>query len=379
MTSIYVFLAGGGTGGHLFPGVAVARELTRRHPEVQVVFVGAGRALETQVLSREGFTLERIRTGGLVGQSWGKLARSLTLVPVGLYDAARLIRQYTPRLVVGLGGYSSGPVVLWAALSRLPTMLMEQNTVPGVTNRWLARVVRASALSSEVALPHFVGTGFVSGNPVRPGFFGLPEPQRAPAAVHVLVIGGSQGAHAINVAMVEAAPALAASSRDLRITHQTGERDVMLVKDGYRAAGVAARVAPFIEEMEDVMGAADLVVCRAGATTLAEVAAAGRPAILVPFPYATHDHQRRNAAVVRDAGAAEMIDQDDLSEEFLGARIVALASDDERRASLAAASRSLARPDAADVIVDRMERLLALEDETAIPSATSGRDESSRG
>ena len=367
MASIHVFLAGGGTGGHLFPGIAVARELKRRHPQVEVVFVGAGRPLETQVLSREGFVLERVRTGGLVGKSWSQLVRSLLLVPLGLFDAARLVRGYAPRLVVGLGGYSSGPVVLWAALCRLPTMVMEQNTVPGVTNRWLARVVRASALSSEAALPYFAGTGFVSGNPVRPGFFGLAPPRPDPETVQVLVVGGSQGAHAVNVAMVEAAPALAESSRGLRITHQTGERDVTLVRDGYRAAGLEARVEPFLDEMEQEMASADLVVCRAGATTLAEVAAAGRPAILVPFPFATHDHQRRNAAVVRDAGAAEVIDPNDLSGERLGARIVALASDDERRASLASASRKLGRPDAASVIVDRMEHLLALENKTTAP------------
>ena len=365
MGSVHVFLAGGGTGGHLFPGVAVAHELTRRHPQIQVVFVGSGRALETQVLSREGFALEKIRTGGLVGQSWGKLARGLTLIPVSLLDAAGLVRGYSPRLVVGLGGYSSGPVVLWAALSRIPTMLMEQNTVPGMTNRWLARVVRASALSSDAALPYFPRTGFVSGNPVRPRFFDLPTPSRAPEKVHVLIIGGSQGAHAINVAMVNAAPALAASTRGVLVTHQAGEHDVAFVRDGYQNAGLVARVEPFFEEMDQEMATADLIVCRAGATTLAEVAAAGRPAILVPFSHATHDHQRRNAAVAVDARAAEAIDPNELTGELLGGRIAALASDDERRASLAAASRRLARPDAAAVIVDRMERLLGLEDRTA--------------
>lgn len=366
MGSIDVFFAGGGTGGHLFPGIAVAREIRRRYPHVRVIFVGAGRALEAHVLSREGFSVERIRTGGLVRQSLGKLIRGLAILPLSLLDAARLIRRYSPRLVVGLGGYSSGPVVLWAALSRIPTMLMEQNTVPGMTNRWLARVVRASALSSEAALSYFPGTGFVSGNPVRPGFFTLALPPRAPATVHVLVIGGSQGAHAINIAMVDAAPVIASSPRGLRITHQAGEGDVALVREGYRAAGLVARVEPFLDRVDQEMATADLIVCRAGATTLAEVAAAGRPAILVPFPYATDDHQRRNASVVAEAGAAEVIDQIELSGEVLAARIVGLAADDERRATIARKSRSLARPDAAGIIVDRIGRLLALED-------TSGR------
>lgn len=360
-----MFFAGGGTGGHLFPGVAVARELRRRHPEIEVVFVGSGRALETRVLSGEGFSLERIRAGGLVGQSVWKLIRSLALVPVGLVDAAAVIRRYTPRLVVGLGGYSSGPVVLWAAWCRVPTMLMEQNTVPGMTNRWLARVVRVSALSSEAALPHFPGTGVVTGNPVRPGFFDIPPPARDPATVHVLVVGGSQGAHAINTAMVAAAPALAASARPIRITHQAGSHDVELVRNGYEKAGLSARVEAFFDQMERVMTDVDLVVCRAGATTLAEVAAAGRPAILVPFPFATQDHQRRNADAVRAAGAAEVIDQTHLSGPLLSARIVELASDDERRVTLAGASRTLARPYAAAAIVDEMERMLGVDKESA--------------
>ena len=358
---IHVLFAGGGTGGHLFPGITVARELTRRHSSVQAVFVGAGRALEARVMSSEGFALEQIRTGGLVGKSLGGLARGLLLIPVSLFDAASLIRRYSPGLVVGLGGYSSGPLVLWAALRGLPTMLLEQNSVPGATNRLLGRVVRAAAVSSEAALPFFGSTGFVAGNPVRPGFFDAPRPERSPARLQVLVIGGSQGAHAINVAMVKAARTIAAASRPIRITHQAGENDLKLVRDGYRDAGLSARVEPFFEKMDREMAIADLLVCRAGATTLAELTAAGRPAILVPFPHATHDHQRHNAAVVADAGAAEVIDQADLSGPRLGALVVALALDDARRAALSAASRRLAKPKATAVIVDRMERLLALD------------------
>jgi UDP-N-acetylglucosamine--N-acetylmuramyl-(pentapeptide) pyrophosphoryl-undecaprenol N-acetylglucosamine transferase len=358
--SISVLFAGGGTGGHLFPGIAVAHELRRRHPEVELIFVGAGRTLEARVISREGFALEQIRTSGLVGQSWAGFVKGLALIPVSLVDAAVIIHRFSPRLVVGLGGYSSGPMVMCAALQRLPTMVMEQNSVPGMTNRLLARFVHASAVPSETALPYFVGTGFVSGNPVRAGFFDTPRPKYSPLQVHVLVVGGSQGAHEINVSMVAAAPTISASSRHVRITHQTGERDVAFVRDGYSAAGITARVEPFLEEMEREMAMADLIVCRAGATTLAEVAASGRAAILVPFPHAAHDHQRRNAEVVVDRGGAEMIDQRELSGSILGNRIIELASDDGRRKAMADANLHLARPDATTLIVDRMESLLSL-------------------
>ena len=359
--AVRVLFAGGGTGGHLFPGIAVASELRRRHPAAHVVFAGSGNALEARVVKGAGFALDRIRTRGLVGQSGGSLARGLALLPVSMFDSAALIRRHAPRLVVGLGGYSSGPMVLCAALRGLPTMLLEQNAVPGVTNRILARVVRAAAVTSEATLPYFAGRGFVSGNPVRAGFFAVDRPngESETDEVHVLVIGGSQGAHAINAAMVEAAPAIVRSPRPIRLTHQSGERDLELVRDGYRAAGLAARVAPFLEEMDREMAASQLIVCRAGATTLAELAAAGRPAVLVPFARAANDHQRRNAAAIEAAGAAEVIDERELSGVTLGARIVALASDDARRAALADASRSLARPDAAGAVVDRIESLLA--------------------
>ena len=360
-----VLFAGGGTGGHLFPGIAVAHELRRRHPAAHIVFAASGKALEAQIVERGGFALDRIRTRGLVGQSAGDLLRGLALLPVSMFDAAALLRRHKPRLVVGLGGYSSGPLVLCAALGGLPTMLLEQNAVPGVTNRILARVVRAAAVPSEAALPYFRGRGFVSGNPVRASFFAADRPggDTETGEVHVLVIGGSQGAHTINVAMVEAAGHIVRSGRPIRLTHQTGERDLDAVREGYRAAGLPVRVAPFIEEMDREMAAAHLVVCRAGATTLAEVAAAGRPAVLVPFGRAANDHQRRNAAAMEAAGAAEIIDERELSGTTLAARIVALASDGARRSALAAASRGLARPDAAATVVDRMERLLALRDE----------------
>ena len=353
-----VVFAGGGTGGHLFPGIAVAREFLRRHPSTIVVFAGAGRALEAHVLAREGFAMERIRTGGLVGKSVGGLVSGLVLIPVSLFDAVLLLRCYSPNLVVGLGGYSSGPVVLAAWLRGLSTLLLEQNAVPGMTNRLLARFVRAAAVSYEVTLSHFGTKGFVSGNPVRQEFFKAPPPRLSPPDAQLLVIGGSQGAHAVNLAMVDAAAAILASPRPIRLVHQAGAQDLEFVREGYRAAGLSARVEPFIDQMDREMAKADLIVCRAGATTLAEIAAAGRAAIVVPFPHAAHDHQRRNAAVLDRAGAAEVIDPRALSGASLGAKIISLVGDDARRVAVAEASRKFARPEAASGIVDKMEQLL---------------------
>ncbi len=352
-----VLFAGGGTGGHLFPGIAVAREVTRRHPSWRVVFVGSGRALEVRVLSREGFPFERVRSVGLVGKSVTAVARGLVTLPASLFDAWRLLRRYHPRVVVGLGGYSSGPLVLLAGLLRLPTMLLEQNVVPGVTNRLLTPIVTAAAVSYDASLPAFGRRGFVSGNPVRSGFFDAPDIKPGLTELHLLVLGGSQGAHSLNVAMVDAAPRLAALSRTMRVTHQSGEADLDHVRDGYHQASLAARVEPFFDRMDELMASADLVFCRAGATTLAELAASGRPAILVPYPHATHDHQRRNAAVVRDAGAADVIDPRELTASTLVDTVRALAEDDTRRLSMAVASRRLGRPDATVVIADRIDEL----------------------
>ncbi len=354
-----VLLAGGGTGGHLFPGIVVAREVRRRHVTAKVVFAGTGRDVETRVLSRERFPLEQVRTVGLVGRSMTGVLRGLAMLPLGFLDAWRLLRRLRPDIVVGLGGYSSGPVVALASLCRIPTLLLEQNAVPGVTNRLLAPVVRAAAVSYASSLPFFGARGVVTGNPVRAAFFDTPPPKSVPDEPHILVLGGSQGAHAINIAMVKAAPSLATGTRPLRITHQSGEVDLQMVRDGYRAAGTMARVEPFLDAMDRAMSDADLVVCRAGATTLAELAAAGRPAILVPFPYAANDHQRLNATAFEKAGAAEVIDPDDLTAETLSDRVHALVSDDRRRVAMATQSRQLSRPDAAKSIVDRMEQLLA--------------------
>src|SRR6266516_920045 len=244
--AIRLVIAGGGTGGHLYPGIVVAREWLSRLPDTTISFAGTARGIESRVVPREGFALDVIRSGGLKGKSIVDRARGAWLVPLGLADAWRIVSSRAPDLVIGVGGYSSGPVVLVAALRRVPTMLLEQNAVPGLTNRLLAHVVRSAAVTFESTRPFFGSRAFVSGNPVRPEFLASVGPRLESApddsapVTEVLVFGGSQGAHAINVAMVEAAALLAASRPRLRLVHQTGERDVDLVRDAYRQAGLEA-------------------------------------------------------------------------------------------------------------------------------------------
>src|SRR5262245_22957003 len=351
--ALRVVIAGGGTGGHLYPGIAVARELLARRPDARISFAGTARGIEARVIPREGFELDLIRSAGLKGKSIVDRARGALLVPIGLAGAMRIVSTRKPDLVIGVGGYSSGPVVLAAALRGVPTMLLEQNAVPGLTNRLLARVVRAAAVTFDATSEFFGSKAIVSGNPVRPEFFHEESAQHDDATVRVLVFGGSQGAHAINVAMVEAASRLAAGPSHLRLVHQTGERDVEMVRAGYRDAGLQAEVEPFLFDMGKRLADADVVVSRAGATTLAELTASGKAAILIPLPTAADDHQRRNAEALAAKGAADVLLQRDLTGDALANRIVTLANDPGRRRQMSAAARALAKPDAAKVIVDR--------------------------
>jgi len=381
---VRVIIAGGGTGGHLYPGIALAREIARRDPAATIVFVGTATGVEATVIPREGFPLELIRVTGLKGKSKIGLLRGYLVLPLAAIDAWGVISRHKPDVVIGVGGFASGPVLMLASMRRYPTMLLEQNALPGITNRLLARVVRAAAVTFEESLSFFPGTGFVTGNPVRPEFFsrsggpsGHPNAQsprvggpaappkeaddqfdKPPSAARVLIFGGSQGAHAINVAMVEAAARLAAAGpARLAITHQTGQRDVELVRDAYLGAGLEARVEAFLFEMDREMTNADIVVCRAGATTLSELAAAGRPAILVPLPTAADDHQRKNAQLVERAGGAEVIDERELTGERLAGALLRMSNDPQRRHAMSRAIRTFARPDAASRIADKVFEL----------------------
>ena len=357
--SLRVVIAGGGTGGHLYPGMAVAQEFVRRDRSATVTFAGTARGIETKLVPKAGFELDLLRSAGLKGKSLASLVRGVGILPLSWLDAWRILSRRRPDIVIGVGGYSSGPVVMAAAFRGIATMVLEQNAAPGLTNRTLARVVRAAAVTYEASLPFFRGRGFVTGNPVRSEFFETSNAELRTSNVRrVLVLGGSQGAHAINVAMVAAAAELVRSQPGVEIVHQTGERDLAAVRDGYRAAGIEARAESFLDPVAREVKAADVIVCRAGATTLAELAAAGKPAVLIPFPHATDDHQRKNADVLVRAGAAVMVEERDLSGASLAAAAGALLGDAARRAAMSAAARTLARPDAAARIVDRAEQLV---------------------
>ncbi len=356
-----VLIAGGGTGGHLYPGIAVAEELMRRDGSHIVSFVGTARGLESRAVPALGYGLDLIRSAGLKGKSMRALVRGLLLLPLSALDAWQVLSRRRPDVVVGVGGYSSGPVLLLAAMRGIPTLLMEQNTAPGFTNRRLARFVRAAAVSYAETLSFFPGTGFVSGNPVRREFLrhaeAVDDAVSPGGPVRVLIMGGSQGARAINDAVVSAVPLAAARGSMLAVTHQTGERDLAGVREAYARAGVTATVEAFFHDLDARMRAADIVVARAGASTLAELTVLGRASVLVPLPTAADDHQRKNARVLVAAGASEVIDESDLNGERLAQVLVALASDAARRARMASSARMLGKPDAAARVADRIVTL----------------------
>ena len=355
-----VLIAAGGTGGHIYPGIAVAQEIMRRDAKSEVRFVGTARGLETRLVPQAGFELSLIDSAGLKNVSAAARMKGLVILPKSFISARRLIGTFQPDVVVGAGGYVSGPVVLTAALLGRPTLVMESNALPGWTNRRLARFVKRAAVSFEQALPYFRGKGVVTGNPVRREFFEIPRKQREPGVLSLLIFGGSQGARAINEAMVAALPALKSLPVALRIKHQTGPADFEKVKAAYRAAGwdERAEVHSYLDNMMSDFAAADLVICRAGATTTAELIAAGKASIMIPFPYAADDHQRKNAEALEAAGAARMIVQQELTGDRLVKEISDLAQTPEELTRMEEASRHLARGDAAAAAVDLIEGLV---------------------
>jgi UDP-N-acetylglucosamine--N-acetylmuramyl-(pentapeptide) pyrophosphoryl-undecaprenol N-acetylglucosamine transferase len=356
-----VLFAAGGTGGHIYPAIAVANEVMRRDSGSSIRFVGTARGLETKLVPRAGFELSLIESAGLMNMGLAARLRGLAVLPKSFLDARRLIREFRPDAVVGAGGYVSGPVLLTAALMRRPTMVMESNAVPGFTNRRLARFVDAAAVSFEMSLPYFGGKAVVTGNPVRREFFDIPARRRDPARFSLLLFGGSQGAHAVNEAMIAALPHLENFRGRMLITHQTGKLDFERVRDAYAAAGwtdEAVDVREYVEDMMTEFAKSDLIVSRAGATTAAELMAAGKTAIMVPLP--GQIEQQRNAEALRDAGAAEMILQTELTGERLAQEIAKLIDDPEEITRREQAARKLARPYAAAVTVDMIEKLVAV-------------------
>jgi UDP-N-acetylglucosamine--N-acetylmuramyl-(pentapeptide) pyrophosphoryl-undecaprenol N-acetylglucosamine transferase len=362
-----VLIAAGGTGGHIYPGIAVAKEIMRRRPTSEVRFVGTERGLESKLVPQAGFELSIIDSAGLKNVGGIARVRALMVIPKSLLTARGLIRAFRPDIVIGAGGYVSGPVVLTGALMNVPTLVMESNALPGWTNRRLARFVDKAAVSFQAALPYFGRKGVVTGNPVRREFFEIPARSRDASndasnkgEFSILVFGGSQGAKAINEAMMAALPLLEELKQVLRITHQTGEADFERVRAAYVNAGWAgsANVKHYIDDMVATFADTDLVICRAGATTTAELIAAGKAALMVPFPFAADDHQRKNAEALANAGAASMILQQDLSAERLAQEISTLAREPERITAMEQAARKLARGDAAAAVVDLIEELV---------------------
>src|SRR6185369_4418735 len=354
-----VLIAAGGTGGHIYPGIAVANEVMRRDPASTVRFVGTARGLENRLVPHAGFELSIIESSGLKNVSMAARLRGLFVLPQSILAARRLIREFRPDIVVGAGGYVSGPVLLAAAMLGLPTLVMDSNALPGWTNRRLARFVDRATVSFAEALPYFRGKGVLTGNPVRSEFFEIPAKPRAAKRFDLLIFGGSQGARAINDAMIEALPHLAEMKEALHITHQTGESEFDKVQRGYEAASwrASAEVKRYIDDMVGEFARADLIICRAGATTSAELVAAGKGAIMIPFPLAADDHQRKNAEALVSSGAARMILQKDLSGDRLAKEIIELAQEPDAVNAMETSIRKLSRGDAAAAAVDLIEEL----------------------
>lgn len=345
-----ILIAAGGTGGHLFPGIAVADELRRRDPALRVVFAGTPRGLESRLVPRAGYALELLPILPLNGVGPVRLAAGLLALPWGMLRAASLVLRRRPSAVLGVGGYAGGPVALLAALLGVRTVILEPNAKPGFTNRVLRPFVAAAACAYEEARAAFGAKGVLTGNPVRGGFAAQPRKEhREPFTL--LAFGGSQGSRVLNQALVAALPHLPAAGR-LRIVHQTGEAMRAEVEAVYRAAGREAEVLAFVDDMERRMAEADLVLARSGATTCAELTVAGRAAVLVPFARAADDHQTTNARALASAGAALVLEERDLTGETLATAIASLVDEPGRIEAMEAASRGLGRKDAAARVAD---------------------------
>jgi UDP-N-acetylglucosamine--N-acetylmuramyl-(pentapeptide) pyrophosphoryl-undecaprenol N-acetylglucosamine transferase len=349
-----MLVAGGGTGGHVFPGVALAEEVVTRHPANDVIFVGTARGLEARVVPQAGFPIELIEVKGLKGKGLVGLLLNLLLLPRAFLQSFRILQRWRPDVVIGVGGYASGPVVLAAWFMRIPTAIQEQNAIAGFTNRVLGRFVEAAFTAFPEAVRSFPRRKvYQLGNPIRRQLMeNYMRPEVEHPVPHLLFFGGSQGAHALNMRVIETLPHLADLRDRVRITHQTGARDREQVEKGYRACGFEPDVREFISDMSSAYAAADLVVCRAGATTLAELTVCKKPAILVPFPAAADNHQYVNAKSLVDAGAAVMIEERDLTGELLAAEIRAILASAERRERMARAAGRLGSPQAAKEITD---------------------------
>jgi UDP-N-acetylglucosamine--N-acetylmuramyl-(pentapeptide) pyrophosphoryl-undecaprenol N-acetylglucosamine transferase len=356
----HLLIAGGGTGGHVFPALAVAREWLGRgsgadgQGERSVVFVGTERGIESRLVPQAGFPLERIRVAGLKGIGGARLLRNAAMVPAGLWDSEKILRRHRFDAALGVGGYASGPMILLAVVHGIPSVVFEPNVEPGFTNRILAKLATRVAVAHAQTAAQLGRRAKVTGCPVRPEFFSVP-PKEHRAPFTLLITGGSQGAASINRAVVDSLGRFVSRKNQLFIVHQTGERDYNEVRVAYARHELQAEVVPFIENMAERFAQADLIVCRSGAITVAEVEASGRAAIFIPFGAATDAHQARNATAMQEAGAALLLPQDQLTPERLTAEIFSLLDQPRRIEEMEQRARPLARPRAVEEIVDLLE------------------------
>lgn len=359
-SGLRLVIAGAGTGGHLFPGIAVADELMQRYPESRVLFITTGRPVERTVLADRSFETAEISAAGFKGLGLLKKMGALTVLPKGLFQSMGLLRSFRPDAVLGMGAYSSGPVIMAAYLAGVARFIHEQNRISGMTNRWLSRFADLVFVSFKDTYMGCSAEKIIyTGNPVRSEIRrsararmqdGRKEPEKP---FTVLVLGGSQGAHGINKAMVEAFSHIK-NPGDFKVIHQTGTRDEETVSQSYDSLSVQATVSAFFSDMEKLYEEADLAVCRAGASTVAEIAAVGLPAVFVPFPHAADDHQTANAEGLVSAGAAEIIPEKDLTGPGLAKRLEEYKGDVERFERVRTAAVAAGRADAASLIVDEI-------------------------
>lgn len=337
-------IAGGGTGGHIIPGLAIARALQSQYG-AEVMFIGTARGLESKLVPQAGFELKLVKVGALKGVSLARRTQTMFDLPRAIWDAGKMLRDFGADVVIGVGGYASGPAMMAAILRGTPTLAFESNFVPGFANRVVARFVSAAAVHFDETVEYFPNAT-VTGVPVRAEFFMAPS-AHDPNHPTVLVTGGSQGARAINKTFREGAPELMRRIPGLRIIHQTGERDFAETKAAYESAGLDVDVAPFIADMAAAFARADILVCRSGASTVAEVTAAGKPAIFVPFPFATDEHQKRNAEALTTKNAAVLVLEKDLTPERIENEISSLLMNPRKLAEMATAAKALSHLDAA--------------------------------
>ncbi len=348
-----VIIAGGGTGGHVIPALAIAHEVRERYA-AEVLFIGTQRGIETRLVPAAGFELRLVKVGALKSVSVVTRLKTVFDLPRAIFDSSQIIKVFRPGVMIGVGGYASGPAMLAAALASVPTLAFEPNYVPGFANRMVSPMVAAAAVQFPDTCRYFRHCR-VTGVPVRRAFFEVQP--RTSGRPTLLVFGGSQGAHALNQAIMDSIAALRERVPELHVIHQTGERDYNDARAAYLRAEASAEVFPFIDDMPQMFARADLLLCRSGASTVAEIAAAGRPAIFVPFPKATDDHQRRNAEALVKAGAAVMVPESELTSARLVDTVVGLLGDRARLAHMSEAARGLSHRDAAGEIAAMAARL----------------------